>query len=65
MKISKQSLVDWFVENEQGKTIARIEKVRVAGAGYGYEVRLRLFDFEGPYFYRTFKEAKTCAMEPQ
>jgi hypothetical protein len=39
--------------------------VRVKGAGcYGYEVSLRLFDFEGPYFYPSFKEAKACAMDP-
>ena len=65
---SKQSLIDWYVEDDgkpQGKrVVARIEKVRVPGVGYGYEVRLRMFDFEGPYFYATFKEAKQSAMDP-
>lgn len=67
--ISKQSLIDWFVEDDSrpvgSRVVARIEKVRVKGAGYGYEVRFRLFDFKGPYFYRYFKEAKQSAMDPE
>jgi hypothetical protein len=63
LKFSKQSLVDWYVEDEGQpagkKVVARISKVKL-----GYEVYLRMFNFEGPYFYGSFKEAKACAMDP-
>jgi len=59
LTVKKQSLIDWFVEDETGKTVARIEKVK-----FGYEVYLRLFDFKGPYFFGAFKEAKACAIDP-
>lgn len=66
--IKKESLIDWFVTDDSkpvGKrVVAHITKVRVKGSGYGYEVSLRMFDFKGPYFYRYFKEAKACAMDP-
>jgi len=58
--IKKESLIDWFVMDKTGRTMAHIMKVKL-----GYEVTLRLFDFKDPYFFRTFKEAKACAMEQQ
>jgi hypothetical protein len=66
--IKKQSLFDWFVEDDSKpintRVVAYITKVPVKGAGYGYEVTIRMFDFTGPYFYPSFKEAKACAMDP-
>jgi hypothetical protein len=45
MKVTKQSLKDWCVENDSHKTVAWIRKVSL-----GYEVSLALFDFKEPYF---------------
>lgn len=68
LTIKKESLVDWFVEDSSKplhtRVVAHITRVRVTGAGYGYEVSLRMFDFKEPYFYPSFKEAKACAMDP-
>ena len=60
---SKQSLKDWYVEDDSKPTGCRVV-ARIAKVKLGYEVSLRMFDFEGPYFYPTFKEAKACAMDP-
>jgi hypothetical protein len=59
MLVTKQSLKDWCVENDAHKTVAWIRKVPL-----GYEVSLALFSFKEPYFFRTFKEAKDCALDP-
>ena len=66
--IKKESLIDWFVEDDSRpagtRVVAHITKIPVKSVGYMYEVRLRMFDFKGPYFYQYFKEAKACAMDP-
>jgi hypothetical protein len=60
MKVTKESLLDWYVTDDAGKTQARISKAK----GGGYNVHLKLFDFKDPYFFRYFKEAKECAIDP-
>jgi hypothetical protein len=60
MKVTKESLIDWFVADDSGKVQAHITKAK----GGGYHVALRLFDFKEPYFFRYFKEAKECAIDP-
>lgn len=63
LAIKKESLIDWFVEDDSRpsatRVVAHITKVKL-----GYEVALRLFDFREPYFYPSFKEAKACAFDP-
>ncbi len=58
--IRKQSLVDWFVEDEAGHRMARIEKVK-----FGYNVYVCLFDFQGPWFYPRFVDARRSALDPE
>lgn len=59
IKVTKQSVSDWCVEDDNRNVLAWIRKVR-----HGYEVSLKLFDFKEPYFYPSFKEAKACAVDP-
>jgi hypothetical protein len=59
LKLTKQSLKDWCVEDENRQVLAWVRKVKL-----GYEVSLKLFDFQGPYFFGTFKEARACALDP-
>jgi hypothetical protein len=66
MNISKQSLLDWHVTDDKGKGVAWIAKVRLpkSHGAVVYEVRLKIFDYQGPRVFRYFKEAKEYAMDP-
>jgi hypothetical protein len=62
LTVKKQSLQDWSVEDEKGKTQAWIKRSWVKGGGrYCFEVTFRLFNFEGPYVFGSFREAKASA----
>ena len=58
MKISKQSLIDWAVENDEGKTIAWIRKEK---DGLGYKLEYKAGSQTVSEFYFNFKEAKEAA----
>lgn len=63
LTIKKESLIDWFVEDDSKPHATRVV-AHITKTTKGYDVALRLFDFKEPYFFRNFKEAKACAMDP-
>jgi hypothetical protein len=63
LTIKKESLIDWFVEDDSKPPATRVV-ARITKTTQGYHVALRLFDFKEPYFFQYFKEAKACALDP-
>lgn len=58
MKFSKQSLIDWAIENDEGKTIAWIRKEK---DGMGYTLEYKSGSQVVKEFYQYIKEAKEAA----